>query len=497
MFLDVDEFKNETLTLRLVDTGNTDANVLSSVALDDKIKGSETMYQEKLRPQFHFTSRRGWNNDTNGLVFYQGQYHLFYQHNPYGWNWGNMTWGHAVSRDMVCWTELPDALHPDELGTMFSGSAVVDWNNTSGLGAGGQTILVCIYTSAGGTNILSKGKPFTQSIAYSSDSGKTWTKYEHNPVLGHIAAENRDPKVIGYEKTSQWIMALYLDGNAYALYASGDLKNWKKICDVEMPGCSECPDFFPLSVDGDKNKMKWVFWAANGNYMLGDFDGSTFIRTSDIGSCYTGTCAYAGQTWSDIPADDGRRIHCAWLRQEMPGMPFNQMLTFPVELTLRMVGDELRIFANPVKEIETLHGDSYIFDQDNFAENDGQLEKINSELLHIRSEFLTGAAGTCGFRINGVDVMYDAAAHELSCLNLKAKLVPVDNKIKLEILIDRTSIEIFANDGLVYMPVGHIMVDHDKSVKIIHTGDTKILNMEVYELKSAWGKNQCLSSDLS
>ena len=184
------------------------------------------LYQESLRPQFHFTSRTNWLNDPNGLVFYKGEYHLFFQHNPLGINWGNMTWGHAVSSDLLHWRQLDDAIAPDRLGTIFSGSAVIDWNNTAGLQTGTEKPLIAIFTSAGGTSTESNKQPFTQSIAASNDRGRTFRKYDHNPVLGHIIGGNRDPKVIWHAASKKWVMALYLDGDQYALFSSTDLKNW-------------------------------------------------------------------------------------------------------------------------------------------------------------------------------------------------------------------------------------------------------------------------------
>ena len=164
------------------------------------------MYNEKFRPQFHFTARQNWLNDPNGLVHYDGTYHLFFQHNPAGLEWGNMTWGHAVSRDIVRWKQVENALEPDRLGTMFSGSAVVDWENTSGFQTGPDKPIVLIYTAAGGTSPESEGQPFTQCLAYSSDGGQTWVKYAGNPVLGCIRDGNRDPKVIWHAPTRRWIM---------------------------------------------------------------------------------------------------------------------------------------------------------------------------------------------------------------------------------------------------------------------------------------------------
>ncbi len=196
------------------------------------------LYNEKYRPQFHFTPRINWTNDPNGLVYYKGEYHLFFQHNPVGINWGNMTWGHAVSKDLMHWEQLDHAIEPDDLGTIFSGSAVVDWNNTSGFQMGKENVLVAFYTSAGEHAPVKV--PFTQSIAYSNDRGRTWIKYEKNPVIGHIRAKNRDPKVVWYEPTKEWIMALYLDGNDFILLTSKNLKEWTKIQDIKFRIFSRC-----------------------------------------------------------------------------------------------------------------------------------------------------------------------------------------------------------------------------------------------------------------
>lgn len=184
-----------------------------------------------------------------------------------------MTWGHAVSTDLVHWEQLDHAIHPDSLGTIFSGSAVVDWNNTAGFG---KEAMVCIYTT--GDDTVTPRVPVTQCIAYSTDQGRTFTKYAKNPVLGHIAGSNRDPKVFWHTPTKMWIMTLYLDKNDFALLSSPDLKQWKQIQAITMPDCDECPDLFPMAVDGDTNRIKWVLTAANGRYFVGDFDGRIRLR---------------------------------------------------------------------------------------------------------------------------------------------------------------------------------------------------------------------------
>ncbi|MEN9674120.1 MAG: Levanase precursor, partial [Verrucomicrobiota bacterium] len=247
--MDVSAWTGKTVTLQ-VDRLPGDSQALSSVEPADTIRGAGDLYREPLRGQFHFSPQRGWNNDPNGLVFFRGEYHLFFQHNPYGWGWGNMHWGHAVSRDLVHWKELGDVLAPDELGPMFSGSAVVDWNNTSGLGTNGKPPLVLIYTAA--------GNPTVQCLASSTD-GRHFTKFSGNPVLPQVTGGNRDPKVMWHEPTQRWVMVLYvtLSGGRHTVhfYTSPNLREWSLASVAEgIAGSNylyECPDFFELPVDGD------------------------------------------------------------------------------------------------------------------------------------------------------------------------------------------------------------------------------------------------------
>jgi len=478
VFSDVSVFRGQRLTVK-VDALGADSKALESITQSDKITGGENLYREKLRPQFHFSSRRGWNNDPNGLMYYKGEYHLFYQHNPYGTKWGNMHWGHAVSPDLVHWKELPAALYPDHLGTMFSGSAVVDWQNTAGFQTGGEKTLVCIFTSA--------GEPFTQSIAYSNDCGRTWTKYAGNPVLGHIVGHNRDPKVIWHDPTKRWVMALYLDKNDYALFASPDLKQWTRLCDIELPGCSECPDFFELPVDGDAQDTRWLFWGANGSYLLGRFDGSTFEKEGEVHRYDWGGHTYAAQTWSDIPAQDGRRIQIAWFRVNLPDMPFNQMMAFPCELTLRTTPDGIRLFSQPVREIETICARRHSWKAETLREGDNLLTDISGDLLDIRAEFQVGDATEFGFTVRGLEIAYDVEKEALCCGEKRASLRQIDGKIRLRLLVDRSSIEVFGNEGRVAMPMGLIATDDDQTLGIFtRGGSTRIESLEVCELKSAW-----------
>jgi fructan beta-fructosidase len=493
VFLDVSEFRNKTATLRIDKYEPTKSEGFDSIYQADTFIGEENLYREKLRPQFHFTSRRGWNNDANGMVYYDGEYHLFYQHNPYGWKWGNMTWGHAVSKDTVHWKELGDAIHPDHLGTIFSGSAVVDVNNTAGFQTGDEKVIVCIYTSAGGRNPMSKDQPFTQSIAYSNDRGRTWKVYEHNPILGHINGSNRDPKVIWHKPTSQWVMALYLDKRTMGFFTSGDLKSWEFQSKLEC--FHECPELFELPVDGDTNnkrnpasrESKWILYGGSGDYLIGSFDGRQFKSETDPIRFHYGNCFYASQTFNNIPKKDGRRIQIAWGRVAMPEMPFNQMMLFPVTLRLRTTEEGAQMFAIPIREIETLHKRDWQWKNKILKPKDNLLSGLSGELFHIKAELQVNDVQETGFVIRDIPVVYNIQKQELSCQGKTAPLKPENGKIRLEILVDRTSIEIFGNDGRIYMPIGVILVDNSKSLEVFTKGgNIEVKFLEVYELRSIW-----------
>ncbi len=439
------------------------------------------LYQEVYRPQFHFTAKKNWLNDPNGLVYYQGEYHLFFQHNPSGIDWANtMVWGHAVSSDMVNWKQLANAIEPDELGMIFSGSGVVDWDNTTDFQSTKQATMVNIYTSA--------GKPFTQSIAYSNDRGRTWRKYKKNPVLGHIIGTNRDPKVIWHASSKRWVMALYLDADNYGLFSSLNLKQWERLCDIQLLGSSECPDIFELPVDGDKENTKWVFWGGNGNYIIGTFDGLNFRRESEVLQSDWGANFYAAQTWSDIPASDGRRLQIAWMRDgKYPGMPFNQQMSFPCELTLSTTPEGICLYRQPIKEIETIHQKEYSWNNQIVEEDENLLSDIQGELFHIQTEIEVSNAAEFGFILRGESIRYTPANNELFCLGKSASLKPLQGKIKLEILLDRTSLEIFANDGRICMSYCFLPDPRDRNLNIYSSaGKIRIVSLKVYELGSIW-----------
>ena len=476
-FLDLAPFKGSRAAIR-ADKLPEGSSALEAIEQADQIRDAQGLYREPLRPQFHFSSRRGWNNDPNGLVFYKGEYHLFYQHNPYGWNWGNMHWGHAVSPDLVHWQELPIALYPDEHGAMFSGSAVVDWNNTAGFQTGKEKALVCIFTAA--------GDPFTQGLAFSNDRGRTWTKYANNPVLPHIVGGNRDPKVIWYAPADKWLMALFLDQDSYALFSSTNLKQWERLSDVPFPGTSECPEFFELPLDGNRQNSRWIFYGGNGRYLVGRFDGKTFTPEAGPYPLNSGNCFYASQTFTDIPPADGRRILIPWGQIALPGMPFNQMMGLPVELTLRATGRELRLHVNPVKELQSLRGRRYALEPQSLSPGRNPLAAVKAELLEILAGLQPGGATELGLVVRGVPVIYDVRTGELSCQGRTAPLPLVDGQVRLHVFVDRASIDIFGNDGALYMPIGVILPADNTSLALYaRGGDARIRSLEVFQLKGS------------
>jgi len=449
---------------------------------------ADKLYQETYRPQFHYTTQQGWINDPIGLVFYKGQYHLFNDHNPASCRFpGGRTsgeqshWSHAVSPDLVHWKQMPIAVFPDSHGACWSGSGVVDWNNTAGFQAGEDKSLVLLYTSAGET--------FTQSLVYSTDRGRTFTKYEKNPVLGHIAGSNRDPKVLWHAPTKKWVMALFLDKNNYALFGSPDLKTWERLCDVLVPGAGECPDFFELPIDGNPKNTRWVFWGANNTYLLGTFDGKTFEKESGPHPSNWGGNCYAAQTWSDILPSDGRRLQIAWMSGgKYPGMPFNQQMSFPTELALRTTPEGVRLTKKPVREIENIHAKKHSWASRALAPGgENLLSGLEGELFDIRAEIELGQATEVGFTLRGQKVRYDAAAKEVTALGKKAPLAPIEGRIRLQILLDRTSIEVYGNDGLISMPTCFLPDLANRTLAVYaEGGEARIVSLEVYELRSAW-----------
>ncbi|MFW5822262.1 MAG: glycoside hydrolase family 32 protein [Tangfeifania sp.] len=470
------------------------------IVLTTSSKKPDEYYDELYRPQFHFTPEKNWHNDPNGLVYYDGEYHLFYQYNPHGNEWGYMHWGHAVSTDLVHWEHLPVALYPDENSedkercTAFSGSAIVDENNLLGKQQGEEKTLVAFYTS----------QHCGQRIAYSTDKGRTWKKYEGNPIIGYDETDDaRDPKVFWHGPSDKYVMVLYRKtsedekSKGVSVYTSENLVDWEWKSHVY--GFYECPDLVPIQVKNRPEETKWVLFDGDGSYIIGNFDGEEFSpetpkMRSDFGKNY-----YATQTWSNIPDEDGRVIQIAWMKGgEFPGMPFNGQMTFPAKLEILKLSTGYKLTRQPVEEISLLHGKDYSWENENVIPgiNKNLVKKVSGDCLHIHGEFDLKTCNNFGFIIRkgkkdaGTELMYNVKRGTLSVLGSTAPLLPVDNKIILEILIDRASIEVFANGGQV--AISNCFTPHEKADDLVllnSGGELGVDNLVIYELESAWQRD--------
>lgn len=479
--MEISAWKGRKLSI-VVDKLPEESAALAAIAPSDTFASGvdEPLYTEPLRGQFHFSPRRGWNNDPNGLVFHDGEYHLFFQHNPYGWGWGNMHWGHAVSRDLVRWTELGDTLLPDAMGPMFSGSAVVDWKNTSGFGKDGKPPLVLVYTAA--------GDPAVQCLAHGTD-GRTFTKYEGNPVVGQFTPGNRDPKVFWHEPTGRWVMTLYVEEkgvHTIRFLTSPDLKEWTSRSTTE--GFFECPDFFELAVDGDAATRKWVLIGASSEYRVGTFDGETFTPETPKLPGHRGRGFYAAQSFSDVPESDGRRILVGWFQTETRGMPFNQSMTVPLELRLVSTADGPRMTFAPVEELRSLRTASHRIPSRGLAPGDPDpLAGVTAELVEIRAAFEPSDGTDVSFRIRGIDVVWESKTGEIVVNGHRAPAPLRDGRQELVILADRTGLEVFASAGLTYVPMPvNLRADDRVSSVTVRGGPVRFHSLEMHELGSAW-----------
>ena len=464
----------------------------------DAIPGAERFYRERLRPQFHFTSRTGWLNDPNGLIWYRGEYHLFYQHNPTGLPWGNMTWGHAVSSDLVRWTELPKVLFPDATtGTCFSGAAFIDHRNQLGRKSGEEEVIVAFYLRT----------EIGLCLAWSNDRGRTFTDYEHNPVLNHEGARIDTPRPFWHEPTARWVAPTYdfftnRRGElrrCVGFYSSANLTDWRFESRVEQDGWGDelcgCVDFFQLPLDGNPEHLRWVMILIDGSYIVGDFDGSTFFTlagrpavTDDrIRSLVIQGEYYATMTWHNLP--DLRRVQITWMRtpERYPGMPFNQQMTVPSELSLHTTEEGPRLRMLPAAELESLRTRSHDWCDVPLNERDNPLAAIDADLLDLETEFQVAEGTVTCVRLRGFDITYDADAATLTSCGIATRLSPMDGVVRLRILLDRTSIEVYANDGRVYIP-RVVFPDHDnRSIAMSCRGGTTTARfIRVHELKSSW-----------
>ena len=440
----------------------------------DKVP-TEGIDQERFRPTAHFSTSRGWINDPNGLVFYEGKYHMFYQHNPVAPVWGNMHWGHAVSSDLLHWEEMENALFPDEFGTMFSGSAIIDTGNLTGLQENEHAPLLLYYTAAGNTSETSKNAKFTQCMAYSTDGGVTFRKYQNNPVVPHIVGDNRDPKVIYVPEESCYYMALYLDGNEYGLLTSENLLDWTMNQRINLPGDAECPDFFPLTTES--GNRYWILIGASDRYLVGKLQNGQFTPVQDVKSLQIRGKAYAAQSFSGIP--DDRKIRFSWNQSVLPGCIANSSMSTPAELTLIEANQELWLCVNPIREYAALTIDNQVT-SDSVLTLTGTAQDILLELnVSDDAEIETSVFGL-NFRISAVQ-------NALFVKDLTIPLFRENGILKLRLITDVHATEIYVADGRIFTCVDHIA---DRSLNRISVktvqGTADVLQLSASTLRNIW-----------
>lgn len=435
----------------------------------------DTANREKYRPTYHFSPLYGWMNDPNGMVYKDGEYHLFYQYNPYGSQWGNLSWGHAITKDLVNWKHLPVAIAPDALGTIFSGSAVVDYDNTAGFGAGA---IVAIYTQSSDRQV--------QSIAYSTDNGRSFTKYENNPVLVSEVCDFRDPKVFWHAETHRWIMVLAV-GQEMQIFSSPNLKDWifeSRFGEGQGAhgGVWECPDLFELPVEGTNDK-KWVllcnlnpggpFGGSATQYFVGSFNGKEFVNESPSKTKWMdwGKDHYATVTWSDAP--DNRRIAIAWMSNwqyanDVPTSQYRSPNSVPRDLSLFAADGEIYLKSAPSPELLKLRD---ISKKRSFKVSGTRTVKEmipgNEGAYEIELTIKNQHADIIGFRLYNdkgeeVDMQYDMKENKFSMDRRKSGDVSFNenfptltwtaiesgrNELKLRLFVDKSSVEAFGDGG--------------------------------------------------
>jgi fructan beta-fructosidase len=460
-------------------------------------KPEKAYYSEKYRPQFHFTPEKNLQTKPNGLVYYNGEYHMFYQYNPLGNELGMMHWAHTISKNLVHWEHYPVVLNPDnnssenENCSILSGSAIVDEKNILKKQTGDDKTLLAFYTS----------ENCGQRIAYSTDKGRTWVKYEGNPIITYDEKDDaRDPKVIWYEPTQKWIMVLSRkitedeNSKGVSFYSSDDFVHWE--WKSHIPGFNESPDLIKMQVSNRPEEIKWVLFDGDGSYIIGNFDGETFTTETAKMKSDNGMNYFATQTWSNIPKEDGRTIQIAWMKDgNYPDMPFNGQMTFPTELTLTKFNFGYKLTRKPIKEIDLLHGKHIKLENKNLIPGikDNPLKKLKGDCYHIIAEFDVKTADNFGLMIRhgkkdtGTEVLYNVNRQTLSVLGITVPLPLVDNKISMEILVDRASIEIFANGGQVAITNNFTPTEGAEGYILFTNGGELLINrMDIYSMNSAW-----------
>jgi len=475
------------------------------------------------RPKYHFTPDKYWTNDPNGLIYLNGKFQLYYQHNPFENKWGHMSWGHAESTDLVHWKHLPVAIPEvvtkDTTVYIYSGCTVDDKNNTSGFGKNGKGPIVAIFTAD-----LPKQQKEMQYIAYSNDNGMSYKLYSKNPVIDLDKRDFRDPNVFWFEPKKEWIMTVSMvNEHQIRFYGSKDLKNWEKLSDFGPAGYTkngwECPSLMPLPVDGNPAKIKYVLFVSNFadhgpqmQYFVGDFDGTTFTNLNPADQMLRvdyGDSFYAAISWRNAPGN--KKIFLGWLINGKPETyPWKGQMSIPRDLSLRSTTEGIRLFQNPASVITNslpkFANGPALTKKDLHVNGMVKLSsasQFNKNAYWIDAELRPGKSGKSGFIVAAtkhgskkVEVGYNAENHEIyvDCASSEsankdqrnlvqtAPMKPVNGIVRLRVLVDKSSLEVFGNNGEQVIST-MIYPDSDaNNLSAFATGNAIINNLKIWDM---------------
>ncbi|MBQ8431999.1 MAG: glycoside hydrolase family 32 protein [Clostridia bacterium] len=469
-YVDVERFRGERLTLTVEPAMELSFRETDEMELPD-------LYREAWRPRVHFTTKNGWSNDPNGLIYLDGVYHMFYQHNPCAPKWDNMHWGHATSTDLLHWTEEPIALFPDANGTVFSGSAILDVENRTGLAAdGGRSPAVLLYYSAS-----------NQYMAYSTDGLKTIQKY-NEPVIPHVTEGYCDPNVNYCEELSAYLMAIYVRGEEYAIFRSDDLLHWTLLQKLELKGDHECPDLFPIT--DNEGTRKWVLMGARDRYLVGDITEQGFVPSQEIRALHYGRTAYAGQTFSGLP--NGRIIRMDWEKWKAPTPSLSAMcqMSLPCDLTLERREDGHYLAAKPIPELKALFLGQEIYENLSVSETQDIVLSLEPRPYHLAlraPDMDPDAKLTLTFFGRTIDLNMEKNLGEVREWDFP--LSHTFRGLDLEMVIDRMGPELYLDEGRIYaaLLLEDMVPDPNlPSLRITADRPCKIERIELHPLESIW-----------
>jgi fructan beta-fructosidase len=476
-------------------TNNGRAEITDSFRLNYQDVYENMHYDQPLRPQVHYTPIAGQIADPTGLIKYNGIYHLFYMFDEWSkQRRDNKNWGHAISTDCIHWEQQPPVLNTLIDNRPGSGSGIIDWNNTLRLQTGTEKTIAIFYTDYG------RGI----SLAYSKDAGKTWVRHKNNPLMP-IKNGFRDPVVFWYQPDQSWRMVIYEEPGV-SFYKSVDLLSWQFLS--KLGGYFECPDFIHMPVDGSEDNKKWVLMDGNGAYTIGEFDGTIFSpqqekkylgekvfynRVGNRINYYTKDI-YATQTWKQSYEGDGPFYQMAFMM--IKGAPtqnrtWSQQLIFPVELTLKTIDGRIQLCRNPIDGIKGLRDKGIFLQNETIRPGENPLKNLSGDVYEMIFDIDIGQSKEIDFAIRGQKAIYETKSGKLTFMDSRINLIPSKNRIRLRILIDRNSVEIYGNEGENSITRLFYPESTDKSYELSSIeGSITMVNMEIYPLRSIWLKKE-------